>query len=219
MSTCLLVGTPVRLADGQTRAIEDLRSGDEIASLEIAGLERDVPQHAQYDWLSTTLGGATPTTATVGSVRIGTHDGVVVLNGRVRATHEHPFLIRRAGEVGFCSAEFIREGDELLNFKLDAERVDTIERVDGRVSTVSIHVPGTNVYLAGGVWVHNDITLGTVGSTSGSGGSSGSGGGGGPSLMSTPSQKSSGSSSFGSSSSGSGGSGSVGSGPETGLNP
>lgn len=210
----------MQLADGSTRAIEDLCSGDEIASLEIAGLERDVPRQAQYDWLSTTLGGATPTIAKVGSIRIGTHDGHVVLNGRVRATHEHPFLIRRAGEVGFCSAEFIREGDELLNFELGTERVASIERVDGPVSTVSIHVPGTNVYLAGGVWVHNDITLGTVGSTSGSGGSSGSasGGGGGPSLMSTPSQKSSGSSSFGSSS-GSAGSGSMGSGPETGLNP
>ena len=62
------------------------------------------------------------------------------------------------------------------------ERIDSLERIDGRVRTVAIRVPGTNTYLADGVWTHNDAGSSGPGgpgisqqsSSSGSGSSSGS---------------------------------------------
>lgn len=92
-------------------------------------------------------------------IRIGEHDGFYVINGRIKATFEHPFLVRRDEEWGFCSAEMLAVGDHLITLvdgALDEERIDSLERIDGVVRTVAIHVPGTNTYLAEDVWTHND---------------------------------------------------------------
>jgi len=148
------------MADGRRVPIESLRPGDAVRSLLVPGLETDVPFRAQYEWLSSWgLEGATVRDARVAEIRIGEHDGFYVINGRIKATFEHPFLVRRDEEWGFCSAEMLAVGDYLINLvdgALDEERIDSIERIDGVVRTVAIHVPGTNTYLAEGVWTHND---------------------------------------------------------------
>lgn len=195
---CFLYGTLVRLADGRLVPIERLQTGDEVASLDIPGLARDAEWRAQYRWRA--VGGdgnLSLCAARAARVRRGTHDGFYLINGRVKATFEHPFLIRRGDETGFCSAELLRVGDRLVRHDLADEPVVSIERIDRAVRTVALHVPGTNVYLADGVWVHNDAL------SSGSGSSESSSGGVGSS------SKSSGSSfgGPGSSSSGSSGSG------------
>ena len=160
--------------------------------------------------------GATVRGARVSEVRLGEHDGFYLINRRIKATFEHPFLVRRDEEWGFCSAELLRVGDYLITLadgQLDEERIDALERIDGIVRTVAIRVPGTNTYLADGVWTHNDAksSSGESGLAAPSAGSSGpgisnSGGGTGPSisvLSSSSSESSSASKSSGSSFSGS----------------
>lgn len=195
---CFLYGTLVRLANGMLVPIERLRPGDEVASLDVPGLARDADWQAQYQWRFTGAAAPRPCASRIANVRRGTHNGFYLINGRVKATFEHPFLIRRGNETGFCSAELLHVGDRLVREGLADEPIASIERIERAVRTVALHVPGTNVYLADGVWVHND----TLSSGSG-GGSSSSGGGAGSS------SKSSGSSfgGPGSSSSGSSGSG------------
>ncbi len=56
-------------------------------------------------------------------------------------------------------------GDLLVLPDLREERVSSIDARPGLVRTVSIHVPGTNTYIAGGVWVHNALSLDTMGSS------------------------------------------------------
>jgi hypothetical protein len=137
-----------------------------LRSVSLPGLRTDEPERVQYEWLSTWgLEGATVRDARVAEIRIGEHDGFYVINGRIKATFEHPFLVRREEEWGFCSAEMLAVGDFLITLvdgELDNERIDSLERIEGVVRTVAIHVPGTNTYLAEGVWTHND----TVGKTS-----------------------------------------------------
>ncbi len=173
----------------------------------VPGLEVDAPFRAQYDWQSTEgLDDARIRPATVSQITLGEHDGFFVINGRIKATFEHPFLIRRGDAWGFCSADLLRIGDMLITPDLAEEPITTIERIPGRVRTASITVPGTNTYLADGAWVHNDLAKagglsGGIGATSGGSGSasaSGSGSGSGSSSGS----KSSGSSFSSSSSSG-----------------
>jgi len=172
-----------------------LRPGDEVQSLVVPGLKTDVPFKAQYEWLSTWgLEGAGMRSARVAEISIGEHDGFYIINRRIKATFEHPFLVRRGDAWGFCSAEMLRLGDCLIAPTSDGfgeERIDSIERIDGRVRTVAIRVPGTNTYLAEGVWTHNDQasssgpdltnsgspSLTTGGSVSGSSSSSSSGSG------------------------------------------
>lgn len=138
-----------------------------------------------------------PATGRVGRVRHGLHEGCVVINDRLRLTPEHPVLIRREGQLGFCSAELLRLGDRLVRRDLSLEPVESILWSEDRVRTVAVNVPGLNVFLAGGVWVHNDIS----GTGSGSGKSSGS--------SFSSSDSSSGSSSDSGDSSGGGSSGSL----------
>ena len=182
--------------------------------MSVPGLEVDTPFRAQYDWQSTEgLDDARIRPAIVSQITLGKHDGFIVINGRIKATFEHPFLIRRGDAWGFCSADLLRVGDHLVTPDLAEEPITTIERIPGRVRTASITVPGTNTYLADGAWVHNDLAkvpessgsgAGPLGATTGSGsGSSGSGSVSGSSSGSD-SGKSSGSS-FDSSSSGSSG--------------
>jgi len=69
--------------------------------------------------------------------------------------------VRRDDAWGFCSAELLQVGDCLITPRangLGEERFETLERIDGRVRTVAISVPGTNTYLAEGVWTHNDAS-------------------------------------------------------------
>jgi len=165
---CFVYGTLVRLTDGSLVPIERLEPGDLVASLNIPGLVRDAGYKAQYEWrVQRDADEPSPRPARVGIVRHGTHGGFYLLNGRVKATFEHPFMIRRGDETGFCSAELLRVGDRLVGHDLAEEPIVSIQRVDRTVRTVALHVPGTNVYLADGVWVHND--------TEGSGSASGSG--------------------------------------------
>jgi hypothetical protein len=103
--------------------------------------------------------GTKPTVARVRSVKLGEHHGFVVINRRIKATPEHPFLVRRGDEWGFVSAEFIKKGDYLIGERLAEELVQSVDRVDAPTRTVSIYVPGTNVYSAEGVWTHNDLPV------------------------------------------------------------
>jgi hypothetical protein len=197
------------MADGRRVPIESLAPGDVVQSLSVPGLQTDVPFRAQYEWLSSWgLDGTAVREARVAEVRSGEHDGFYLINRRIKTTFEHPFLVRRDEEWGFCSAELLQVGDYLITLasgQLDEERVDSLERVDGVVRTVAIRVPSTNTYLADGVWTHNDADL--KGSGPGPGisnsgpGISNSGGTTGPSI--SVSGSSSSSSSSGSKSSGS----------------
>ena len=51
----------------------------------------------------------------------------------------------------------------LVDGALDEERIDSLERIDGVVRTVAIHVPGPNTSLAEGVWTHNDAKASSSG--------------------------------------------------------
>ncbi|MBX3372597.1 MAG: hypothetical protein KF817_02075 [Phycisphaeraceae bacterium] len=142
--------------------------------------------------------------ARLASVQLGEHDGFYLVNGRIKATFEHPFLIRREHEGqdawGFCAAELLRIGDILITRQpgatgdgLAEEPIVTVERIAGRVRTVALCVPGTNTFLADGAWTHNTFGPSILTQTSGSSSSSSG---------SSSGSKSSGSSFSGSSSSG-----------------
>ena len=174
-------------------------------SLSIPGLELDADWQAQYDWRSDTgLDGVQPTPAPVGQITLGTHAGFYIINRRLKLTFEHPMLIRRENEWGFCAAELLCIDDHLIDADLNEEPITTIEHIATPTRTVSLHIPGTNTYLAEGVWTHNDMAkagASSLGGLSGAG-SSGSGSSGGGSGSGSGSGGKSSGSSFASSSGG-----------------
>jgi hypothetical protein len=95
----------------------------------------------------------------------------------LQAASQFLHQLRRRHQWGFCSVELLQVGDFLIRHDLTEEYVASVQRVDSPARTISIYVPGTNVYAADGVWVHN-TSSGATGSGSASGsGSSGSGSG------------------------------------------
>ncbi len=198
------------MADGRRVPIESLSPGDVVRSLSVPGLAVDTPFRVQYEWMSEWgLDGATMRDGRISSVRLGEHDGFYLVNRRIKATFEHPFLVRRDDTWGFCSTELLEVGDHLITAngeELAEEVIESVERIGGAVRTVAITVPETNTYLADGVWVHNDAeSSGTIGQSGVSTGSSsfslsGSAGSSSQSSSGSGSAKSSGSSVSGSAS-------------------
>jgi hypothetical protein len=115
------------------RSIEMLRPGDEVQSLVVPGLKTDVPFKAQYQWLSTWgLEGASMRPARVSHISIGEHDGFFVINRRIKATFEHPFLVRRGDAWGFCSADLLQVGDCLITPLATGHGEDRIDSIGTR---------------------------------------------------------------------------------------
>jgi hypothetical protein len=113
-------------------------------------------------------------------------------------------FIRRADEWGFCAAEQLQIGDQLIDADFSEEPIISIEHINASTRTVSLHIPGTNTYLAEGVWTHNDMAkagASSLGGLSGAGSSGAGSSGGGSGSGSGSGGKSSGSS-FASSSGG-----------------
>ena len=168
------------MADGSLKPIEDIAVGDTVMSIDIPELSRDVHDvetsgHPEYQWCSN---GAMDETKIVpgyvASIKPGTHSGFYVINHRIKATFEHPFLIRRDDQYHFTSAELLRVGDVMIKPGHQEEAIESIDQQNGTVSTYNFEVSHFNTYCAEGVWVHN--TSGTFGGGSGYSASTQSGG-------------------------------------------
>ncbi len=149
----------MQLENGSKTPIENLKAGDKLASLQITGMSTDASYPAQYQWLSSFgISTSVPRSATVAEVTFGEHTGFFVINSRIKVTFEHPFMVRRGDEWGFCSADLLKLGDYLVREDQSEEKIESIERYDEKVSTVSIHVSDTNTFLAEGIWVHDNYS-------------------------------------------------------------
>lgn len=174
---CLAYGAEVMLYDGRVKAIELLLLEDEVASIMLPRMLKD-EHDGQYQFLERSLD-TTVVPGRIESIRHGFHSGVYVINHAIRATFEHPFLIRRGKLYGFSPADALREGDLLQSMDGEVE-ITSIKHEGSKERTVSLHVPGVNTFLANGVWTHNAYydTPPIVGGSSGGADSGGKSSGG-----------------------------------------
>jgi len=138
--TCLVAGTSITMADGSTRPIEAVRVGDRVQSVD----------HATGRLVTATV------TATRQHGPEGSADGIVVVNGKLRATRNHP--IRVGGVV--LRMEQLKVGDELTRLGTvtagasalaQPSTVETIAIEPGGVRTYDIRVDGPGNYFADSV--------------------------------------------------------------------
>jgi len=139
--TCFVAGTPVTMADGSTKPIEDVTAGDLVLS---------------YDTQSGML-----IQATVERVLVHLETPVLLrINGGLTTTPEHRFLVNGA----WTRADQLRIGDRLLRAQpsigTDGSptihmQVTQLEELPGGVTTYNFEVAGYHDYFAGGVLVHN----------------------------------------------------------------
>lgn len=140
---CFAAGTMISLADGTERAIEDVTVGTEVLA---------------YDPATAALS-ASPVTHTF------VHpdsDGLVVVNGRLHTTANHPFL----ANGGWVRADELNVGDALLLLsekatslgsasELQSTQVRSLVMTPERTTTYNLEVAEQHTYFAGGILVHN----------------------------------------------------------------
>ena len=134
--TCFLGGTPVEMADGSTRPIEEVRPGDQVRT---------------YDERTRRFAAGRVATVMTGSSAMH-----LVINGTLRLTDKHPLLVNgdwvEAGQVSV--------GDRLFRSDGTAEIVRSIDVVEREEKVYNFEVEGTHTYCAGGLVAHNKPSVG-----------------------------------------------------------
>lgn len=141
-TTCFAAGTPITLADGSSKPIEEVAAGDAVLSYDqergvlAEGRVRRTFEHPD-----------TP--------------GLLRINGALTTTPEHRFFV----EGAWVRADDLQVGDRLLGpypvFGADGApaafvTVWQLESLPGGVTTYNFEVALFHTYFAGGVLVHNE---------------------------------------------------------------
>jgi hypothetical protein len=149
-SECFVAGTAVRLADGSTKPIEEIETGDVVLSrCDITG--ETAPRRVKRTFERE-------------------HDGSLVLRfagGEViHTTPEHPFYL--AG-TGWVQAGRLAIGTSVVTRAGPALELVGIEHRPGKITVYNFEVTEFHTYFVGqtdgGVWVHNTCPPGGTGPT------------------------------------------------------
>jgi hypothetical protein len=129
---CFLEGTPVLLADGTSKNIEQVGIGDRVAAF------------------------ATDSRKAVAADVLTVHppravDYYFVINKTLRVSPTQPLL----SSGSWIEVRNLRVGDSLTGATGGAIRIDSIERVDRKVTVYNLQIDSFETYVAGGVVAHN----------------------------------------------------------------
>ena len=158
-SGCFSVDTPITMADGYTKKIEELAIGEKLLALTLPTMPLDFDDNDTWvDWETETLGGAEFTTTTLTDIMFDWFDEYYIINDRIKVTFEHPFFIKHNNKYEFKKVEELIIGDEILtdtSGSFTLETITSIEKIEEEIETVNLNVEPSDVYFAGGVLVHN----------------------------------------------------------------
>jgi hypothetical protein len=132
---CFPAGTPVTMADGSLKGIEDVKAGDIVKS---------------YDPVAHRISTAVVLERRAHSVE-ASRDGLVLIDGSLAATTNHPFYV----DGHRVRADALKPGDRVVRISERGLAVDdvvhSVRRVAGDVPTFALVVSGTKLYFAGSV--------------------------------------------------------------------
>ena len=171
---CLGIGTPITMADGSTKNIEDLNVGDWVRAATIQGMPLDFDEENTWStWQGTPHGNppgsvwatayydiqeinrVTPASSSVQNIYFDYYDNYYLINGSLKATYEHPFFILRDGSYHFKTTASLVVGDKLFKDNNEFEQISSIDFVNDTLETVNFNVEQLDVYFGGGYLMHN----------------------------------------------------------------
>ena len=171
---CLGLGTPITMADGTTKNIEDINVGDTIRSATVPGMPLDFDEEDTWSvWTGTPHGNppgsvwatayydiqevnrVSPQSAKVMDIYFDYYDNYYLINGTLKATYEHPFFVLRDGSYYFKTTVSLELGDKLFKTDNEFEEIETLEFVNEPLETVNLNVENLDVYFGGGYLMHN----------------------------------------------------------------
>ena len=155
---CHIAGEMITLANGETKAIENIQLGDILLSYNVDGY--DGSEDAYRSWTShvDNLEGEF-TSVEVTNIIVDTYSSYYNFNeGSLKITHEHPILIKDINNiVSWKKASDANLGEFMLNEDSQWVLINTKSLVNTAqpFSTWSIDVESEDVYFANGILVHN----------------------------------------------------------------
>jgi hypothetical protein len=171
---CLGIGTPITMADGTTKNIEDVNVGDMIRSATVPGMPLDFDEEDTWsEWIGTPHGNppgsvwatayydiqetnrVSASSAEVMDIYFDYYDNYYLINGTLKATYEHPFFVLRDGSYYFKTTVSLELGDKLFKTNNEFETIETLEFVNEPLETVNLNVENLDVYFGGGYLMHN----------------------------------------------------------------
>jgi hypothetical protein len=147
------------MADGTTKAIEDVAVGDYALSLSIPYLPSEDSEKSYLSWSAMEFcldHSLVP--ARVAKVFRGQDSHSYLINNKIRATYEHPFLAKTFDhEWKFVPAKDLRAG-YFLSTQYGTIEIESIEYLDAVIDTANLNIEQYGVYMAEGVFVHNTFS-------------------------------------------------------------
>ena len=155
---CHLIGDLLTLANGETKAVENIVLGDALLSLNITGLGDDGVIFKQFD-VATADYSDSYTNAIVSNITVDSYGSYYSINnGSLKLTHEHPVLIKTKDERAvFKNISNVIVGDSMLSQDNEWISVISNELINTGVqfTTYSFDVENKDVYFASQYLVHN----------------------------------------------------------------
>jgi len=128
---CLAAETLISMADGNTKSIGSIKLGEKVAAFDLKSRRQ--------------------ATATVKEVFRAVRPEYLLINGRIKATAEHPFFVRHA----WRRAADLKRGDILRSRTGRSVRIREISLVREPLEIVNVSVEPFKNYFAAGILVHN----------------------------------------------------------------
>ena len=155
---CLVIDSPVTLADGSVVEVGDLEEGDELRGFSIGGLGTD--EAGFLDWDTDTLSTTAQNVTVENLVYSFSNRHYDINDGEIKATSEHPMLVKDASDGNYRFKEMFNiSTDDKLIKEIDSviTEVDitSIEIVSQTNEIVSIDVETNDTYLVNGYITHN----------------------------------------------------------------
>ncbi len=139
--TCFLPGTPILMADGTSKPIEQIKEGDKVVSFNEKTGEKGIGSVTQKFEHENT-------------------DRYLIVNNTLRVTSNHLFY----NEGKWKKIYDLSVGDALLGKGLNTRRIFNIKKIKARKSQrlYNIEVSKHHNYFAGGYLVHNKMSFGSL---------------------------------------------------------
>ena len=148
---CIGLGTPVMLWDAGTKPIEEVVPGDVLVGYYIEGMIDE----SEADWDQWTADasraeGGVIIPVTVQDVWHGRWHQHYLVNGELRATFEHVFLVKRDDIWSWKQLRNLHIGDMMMSADRTPVRIDSIEFFDTPLDNVNLNVEEVDNFLVHG---------------------------------------------------------------------
>jgi len=161
---CLLEGTLITMMDGTSKKVEDVIVGDVVKSISIQGLSED--EDAWKTWSTNTdnfVSSNISTNITGLATEVFSKYYTFGFGDQVlHVTGEHPILIKKEDNtILFQQVRNIQVGDAIRVFSSNSWAIITSIDIttDNTIPTYNLSAEDADVYVAGGIIVHNVVDL------------------------------------------------------------